>query len=224
MVFFDSNQQHQSDFASPQHGDGTGDPADSSSGGHQPSSGVGPRAGSCGEVAGSSRLNLLLSYSGWRERDWADHLPALLEPMGVAAIRVESGREATQILQTRRVHIAVVDLGLPLEKTARPASATSATGAAATAATPLPRRNEDTGGTRLLQLLQRLDAPPPTVVVRRPADRAAGHQRTLHEALRAGAFAVLDVPVQLEQILEIMRRILRRHYADCWPATGGRSG
>ena len=44
---------------------------------------------------------------------------------------------------------------------------------------------------------------------------------TLHEALREGAFAVLDMPLRMETMLETMRRVLCRHYADNWP--GGAS-
>jgi hypothetical protein len=36
--------------------------------------------------------------------------------------------------------------------------------------------------------------------------------------LREGAFAVLDQPVNLESMLEVLRRIVRRHYSDAWPA------
>jgi len=148
------------------------------------------------------RLNLLLSYAGWRTQNWAEQLPQLLEPMGIASFRVQSGREASEVIQRQRVHIAVVDLGLPIDD--QPPSA--APGAA-----------DETGGTRLLQILRRLDAPPPTIVIRRPVDKAHGNERTLHEALREGAFTVLDVPVQLEHVLELMRRILRRYYSDAWP-------
>lgn len=148
------------------------------------------------------RLNLLLSYAGWRPQSWAEQLPQLLEPMGIASFRVQSGREASEVIQRQRVHIAVVDLGLPIDDKA---------------ASPSPGATGETGGTRLLQILRRLEAPPPTIVIRRPVDKAHGNERTLHEALREGAFTVLDVPVQLEHLLELMRRILRRYYSDTWP-------
>ena len=35
--------------------------------------------------------------------------------------------------------------------------------------------------------------------------------------IQQGAFAVLDRPIEIESMLEVMRRILRRHYADVWP-------
>src|SRR5690606_41431224 len=60
------------------------------------------------------RLNLLLSCPGWRQDAWADSLPRLLEPMGVRAMRAVTGEEASRIISQRPVHIAVVDLGLPL--------------------------------------------------------------------------------------------------------------
>ena len=42
-------------------------------------------------------------------------------------------------------------------------------------------------------------------------------KRLLGQSLREGAFAVLDRPVSIEDMLEVMRRILRRYYADVWP-------
>lgn len=164
--------------------------------------------------AQSPRLNLLVSYAGWRKQSWADQLPHLLEPMGVNLYRAGSGREATDLIQQYPVHMAVVDLRLPLDAAAGPSA--PAAGAATNSRTPAT----ETGGMRLIQILRRLESPPPTVVVRHPADPALANQRTLNEALRAGVFAVMDAPVALEQLLEIMRRILRRYYANTWP--GGR--
>jgi DNA-binding NtrC family response regulator len=41
--------------------------------------------------------------------------------------------------------------------------------------------------------------------------------RGLHDALREGAFAVLDQPLDRETLLEVLRRVLMRHYAGHWP-------
>ena len=65
---------------------------------------------------------------------------------------------------------------------------------------------------------RRLDPTPPTVVVRRARPCEKDRMRALSSALRDGAFAVLDRPVQIELMLEIMRRILRRYYKDVWPS------
>ncbi len=147
------------------------------------------------------RLNLLLSFAGWQTESWADTLPRLLEPMGIFSLRAASGRQASEVLRTSPIHIAVVDLGLPLDET------------------PHPPTTTDEGGPRLLELLSRLASPPPTVVVK----RARTHRddcREIAAALRAGAFAVIDRPrdpSDLEILLETLRRALRRFYRDRWP-------
>jgi len=145
------------------------------------------------------RLNLLLSYGGWDETSFAEQLPPLLDPMGISCVRVECGDEAAQMIQRMPVHIAVVDLEMPLHK------AEDRTGP------PTP------AGPRVLQMLRRLEKPPPTVVVRPPQPVTRESVRSLSQALREGAFAVLDRPVQLEAMLEVMRRVLRRYYRDTWP-------
>lgn len=151
------------------------------------------------------RLNLLLSHGGWRDEPWADCLPRLLEPMGVHAWTVHSGREATSLIQKVRVDIAVVDLSLPLDADGNPA--------------PNAASIEE-AGVRLLELLTRLPSRPPTLVVKRRRTRREDTRELAH-ALRAGAFAVIERPVQLETLLEVMRRVLCRHYADRWPGGAG---
>lgn len=162
-----------------------------------------------GDQAAAPRLNLLLSSAHWRYEPAFEQLPHLLAPLGIRSITVSSGEEATEVIRTIRVHIAVVDLSIPLHK---PCVATDSTQSNEAARLALA-----SAGPRLLQLLRRLDAPPPTVVVRPPPAAARESARTLADALREGAFAVLDRPVPLEAMLEVMRRIVRRHYADAWP-------
>ena len=123
-------------------------------------------------------------------------LPQLLAPMGIYSIRVETGEDAASAIDEYAIHIAVVDLAIPLER-----SATS-----------------KPGGPRILQLLRRLAEPPPTVVIRPPQVTSRESSRSLTEALKEGAFAVLDRPVKMEAMLQVMQRILQRHYADLWPA------
>lgn len=127
-----------------------------------------------------------------------DQLPTLLGPFGIRTILVTTGEGAAAAVAAEPVHIAVVDLTVPIVE---------APGAKA-------------GGARVLQLLRRLAPPPPTVVVRPPQPTARESARGLLEALREGAFAVLDRPLHLETLLEVMRRILRRHYAGMWPDVG----
>ncbi len=142
-----------------------------------------------------ARLNLLLSCGAGREGPAIEQLPRLLSPMGIYSIKVTSGESAARVICEFPIHIAVVDLTIPL-------------------APDSPARS---GGARILQLLRRLEQPPPTVVVRPRQPSKRDSTRELAEALREGAFAVLDRPIELETMLEVMRRILRRHYSDSWP-------
>ena len=141
------------------------------------------------------RLNLLLS-SGWRQGGATDQLPDLLDPLGIQCIHARSGREATRLVQANRIDIALIDLELPMEDV----------------------EDAQVAGPRILQLIRRLDPAPPTVVIRPLQSTRRDSSRGLSEALREGAFAVLDRPLKLEAMLETLRRVVRRHYADRWPA------
>lgn len=122
-------------------------------------------------------------------------LPQLLAPMGISCIRVETGEDAANAIDEYAIHIAVVDLAIPLRESA----------------------SSKPGGPRILQLLRRLAEPPPTVVIRPPQITSRESTRSLTEALKEGAFAVLDRPIKMESMLQVMQRILKRHYAGLWP-------
>ena len=144
------------------------------------------------------RLNLLLSYGGWRDESWADQLPRLLSPLGVQSIKVDSGREAEDVIRQTPVHIAVIDMSIPLDDVQ-------------------PNEPHKPAGAKVLRLLRRLSPVPPIVAVRRPEPVESERVRALSQALREGAFTVVDQPVNLEIMLQIMQRILKRYYADVWP-------
>lgn len=165
-----------------------------------------------GSGAGSGRrLNVLLTSGDWHDETWADRLPVLLEPMGVRALRAHSGSEASRILRADPVHVAVVDLALPLD-----ASTAGGRGGAGQGA-------EAEGGYRLLEILSRQPSPPPTVVVKRRKTMRED-AREVARALSTGAFAVIERPVHIEIVLETLRRVLTRHYRGCWPDDPGGAG
>ncbi|MBM4109996.1 MAG: hypothetical protein FJ254_01380 [Phycisphaerae bacterium] len=154
-----------------------------------------PRDPVCSKHDGSrTNLNLLLSYGGWRDDTFADLLPRLLEPQGIRCLRARSLRESDVLVRKVRVHIAVVDIGLPVDDGAG-----------------------EPAGVRVLQILRRLDAPPPTVVVRPPQPSMRDYGRSLRNALHDGAFAVLERSCSLETFLDTLRRVVQRHYAGYWP-------
>ena len=155
-----------------------------------------------GATAHPRRLNLLLTYGGWREHAFADQLPVLLDRFGIQCLRAQSGDEVSDVVRRAEVHIAVIDLSIPMHPRrpdAQPARTVQA-------------------GPRVLQLLRRLDLPPPTIIVRPRQVDPAESNRILAEALRDGAFTVLDDPVPIESMLQALERVVRRHYRDHWPA------
>jgi len=167
---------------------------------HDGSGGSSAGAG-CGHT---SRLNLLLTAAGWQADPWVNRLPRLLEPMGVTSHTAQSGAQASRIIQTTPIHVAVVDLGLPLTEPQEREE-------------PCPDLEE--GGPRLLELLARLDEPPPVVAVKR-ARTLRDDARDTSAALRLGAFAIIDRPRDLHDLnlmLDVLRRCLIRHYKGCWP-------
>lgn len=142
-----------------------------------------------------NRLNLLLSWGGWRPDSWADHMAALLEPMGVQSLKASTVRQAEDVIRHREVHIAVVDLGLPIDA----------------------RCPEQEGGARILDLLRRLENPPPTVIVNSPRS-ARDAVRDMSAALRFDAFAVVDrTGADVEVMLKVLQRALDRFYRGRWP-------
>jgi hypothetical protein len=156
--------------------------------------------GGGGGGVGGGRLNLLLSWGGWSTDSWADRLPTLLSPMGVACVRATTAREAERAIRSVPVHIAVVDLGLPMDGGSSGGQATG-----------------EEGGARILELLRRLESPPPTVVVKSPR-AAAEARRDMAAALRCDAFAVVDrTGADLEVMLKVLHRCFDRFYHGRWP-------
>ena len=143
-------------------------------------------------------LRLLLTETSWRQPGVESLLPRLLNPLGIKSLHAGDALEAQKLLDDKEVHVAIVDLDLPLNKGA----------------------SSKAGGDRILQLLRRLKTPPPTVVVRRHPGARRADGRELANLLKEGAFAVLDRPVDLEMMLEVLRRVLRRYYKDAWPCSG----
>jgi DNA-binding NtrC family response regulator len=143
------------------------------------------------------RLNLLLTRGGWREDAMVVQLPSLLKPMGIRSLTADSGEEATNVIENNVIHIALVDLSLPL-RTGCPKGAPA--------------------GERILQLLRRLDSPPPTIVLRPHQANHRVSARSLARSMQEGAFTVVDRPARLETLLDALQRVLRRYYRNEWPS------
>lgn len=158
---------------------------------YRPNSTDGPTGDSTDQPG---RLNVLVTDSGQR---WARDIPALLEPQGVRSFRATSADEAIELIHATPIHVAVVDLLID----------THATG------------QRMPGGLKLLRVIQRIEQRPPAVVAvrgRRFDQRIDNF--ILTEAMKLDAFSVLDTPVELEQMLAVLRRALERFYGGQWPS------
>ena len=128
---------------------------------------------------------------------WTHQLPRLLEPQGVQAFVARTGREALELAKQLTIHAAVIDLLTPADEGSTSPS------------TP--------GGLWLLEVLRRRPDRPPVVLVSNPNYSQRLTQRYLNEALRLGAFSVLNRPVELEALLQSIRRVIDRRYKGAWP-------
>lgn len=146
------------------------------------------------------RLHVLLTENRPHAPEhWTSQLPRLLKPQGVVAFLAKSAQEAIELADRRAIHAAVIDLATPRNAPIRVA-----------------------GGLWLSELFKRLPDRPPVVIINSPAYTDRQANRILHEALRLGAFSVMNKPVELEQLLVVLQRLLERRYKGAWPVQGQR--
>ena len=148
------------------------------------------------------RLNLLLTCGSWRDDSPIRQLPQLLGPFGIRSLTAKNGEEAVRMIEKSDIHIAIVDLAIPIGEQSV---------------------DQGAGGERVLQLLRRLHPQPPTIVIRPKQATVRENARSLARSLQEGAFTVVDRPAVLETLLDALHRALRRHYANRWPLQGWNS-
>ena len=165
---------------------------------------------------GGGRFNVLLTED--REHPiehWTRQVSRLLEPQGVKAFIARSGREALDISSELPIHAAVVDLATPRDAQGKVINASAdktTSGGGGSGGT-------SGGGLWLLEVLNRQPQRPPVVVVNGRTYSSRQAQRMLNEALRLGAFSVLNTPVQIEALLSVIQRLLEREYHGRWPTS-----
>ncbi|MEM9418468.1 MAG: response regulator [Planctomycetota bacterium] len=149
------------------------------------------------------RFNVLLTEDRARPVEhWTRQFPRLMKPLGVEAHLATSAKQALELTERIRFHAAFVDLATPKDTT--PSAAPAA---------------QSDGGLWLLEVLQRKPDHPPVVVIN---SRATQQQaaRLLNDALRLGAFSVVNRPDNLAPLLNVIQRLLNRHHQGQWPAPG----
>ncbi len=145
-----------------------------------------------------ARFNVLLTEDREHALEhWTRQLPRLMKPLGIHAHIACSASEALELHTKIHFHAAVIDLATP----------TGSSG---------PCAQAPNGGLSLLKVLRRADPQPPVIVVN---SRATQRQavKLLNEALRLGAFSVVNPPVGIEKLLTTIHRLVDRHYAGTWP-------
>ena len=145
-----------------------------------------------------TRFNVLLTEDREHASEhWTRQLPRLLRPQGVHAFITQTGQEAVQLIRRCEIHAAVIDLATPMHNDVANTSGP--------------------GGLWLLDVLRREPNNLPVVVVNSRAGSSREIKRFLNEALRRGAFSVINRPVQLEVLLGIIARVVDRQYDGLWP-------
>jgi DNA-binding response OmpR family regulator len=155
-----------------------------------------------------SRFNVLLT----EDRDhavghWTRQLPRLLEPQGVRAYVARSGREAVAMVNDLQIHAALIDLATPQDDS--PEAGSSPVGLSG---------GGEAQGLWVLEVLKRLPTRPPIVMVNSRAIARVQAQRFLNDALRLGAFSVVNRPSDIEDMLAVIRRLIDRQYEGSWPS------
>jgi DNA-binding NtrC family response regulator len=132
----------------------------------------------------TSRLTVLLANE---QEGWHQTVRGLLEPQGVETISARSGREALRLIESRPVHVAVLDQQMP-----------------------------QLGGLQVVKLMRELEQAPPAILLSSDLNSAL-----LREALGMHVFSVLSKPVDFNQLLDVLARVLRRYYESRWPQQNG---
>jgi CheY-like chemotaxis protein len=136
----------------------------------------------------SNRLTVLLANE---QEGWHQTVRGLLEPQGVQTLSARSGREALDLLESRPVHVAVLDTQMP-----------------------------QLGGLQVVRLMREMHKgdprkTPPAILL---ANQMTNH--LLREALSMQVFTVLGKPVDFNVLLDALARVLRRYHESRWPNEG----
>jgi DNA-binding NtrC family response regulator len=192
-------------------------------------------------MGADARLNLLVTHEEPRKgagvgeyQRWYQTLSQMLSPMGVQTFEATSGPQAVKLIEERPIHLAVVDTRLPdiggmnvlkliqkiRDRAERPDYLKS-------------QGPEAAGGFRFEMKIEETD--PATQKTRRIEVKFDGKaervpvspvvflltpqptSQVMQEALKFNAFSVLAEPVDVNLMLEMMARAMKRFHQNQWP-------
>jgi len=182
-----------------------------------------------------TRLNLLLTHGAGSEQrpgvsaDLAERQPwyrtvsHVLSPLGVRTFEATTGQEAMAVIEREPIHLAVVDTQLPgvsglgvarlIQKMQQRAAARQSR-----FSVQVDMTSHQAGQTRQVQVrFEQRQVVSPTVILLTPEGTAESNSQVLQEALTFGVYSVLSQPVQLDMVLEVMARAMKRFYENQWP-------
>jgi CheY-like chemotaxis protein len=140
-----------------------------------------------------NRLTVLLANE---QEGWHQTVRGLLEPQGVQTVVARSGREALDLIESRPIHVAVLDQQMP-----------------------------QLGGLQVIKLMREMRSAAAGSVGRtQPTAILLANQLTnhlLHEALGMHVFTVLAKPVDFNLLLDSLARVLKRYHESRWPGNEG---
>lgn len=167
--------------------------------------------------------------------DWQDLVRQLLAPLQVQTFVASNGSDALELVERHVMHLAVVDAQLPpgnqpamdamtvlrlINRLSRPVPrGTIADHGATGEALPGEEASQSRSipvsgltGARNARQSGFSGRPLVILLVRQTEDRL------IREALRQDVFSVLPDPLQVNDLLDVMARALRRCYGEGWPA------
>lgn len=182
-----------------------------------------------------TRLNLLLTHSAGADdrprgsAEIAEHQPwyrtvsHVLSPLGVKTFEATTGQEAMAVIERHPIHLAVVDTQLPgvnglgvarlIQKMQQHAAARESS-----FRVQVDMTSHEAGQTKRVQVhFEQKQVVSPTVILLTPESVAETNSQVLQDALNFGVFSVLSQPVQLDMVLDVMARAMRRFYENQWP-------
>ncbi len=182
-----------------------------------------------------TRLNLLLTHGTGAEQQtgasvdlaqrqpWYRTVSQVLSPMGVQTFEATTGQEAVAVIERHPIHLAVVDTQLPgvnglgvarlIQKMQQHAAARESS-----FRIQVNMTSRQAGQSKQVQVrFEQHQVVSPTVILLTPQGVTVNNSQMLQEALGFGVFSVLSQPVQLEMVLDVMARAMRRFYENQWP-------